>query len=58
MGGEASLGGLTGGIGTAMTSRIARAPATQFNIAKSIQGLGKVVKPIASRAGLIPVVSK
>ena len=56
--GEGATGGLTGGLATAGISRVARSPATQFNIAKTAQTLGKVVKPAASRAGLLPMTIK
>lgn len=48
-----NLGGLPGGLTGVAIEKGARNPAIQFGVAKGFKGLGKVVKPIANRAGLV-----
>ena len=48
-----NLGGLPGGLAGVAIEKGAKNPAIQFGLAKGIQGLGKVVKPIANRTGLV-----
>lgn len=50
-----TFGGPIAGLGALAATRAAQSPATEFAVAKGIKGLGKVVKPIISRAGLLPV---
>ena len=43
---------------TAGAFKAARTPAFRFGLAKTIQGVGKLAKPISSRAGLLPTILK
>ena len=52
------FGGLPGGLTGVAINRLAQSPATEFATAKAVQGLGKVVKPITSRMGLLPSLIK
>lgn len=51
--GGSALGGPLAGVGGVLAERAAENPAIQFGAAKAIQGAGKVVRPVASRAGLL-----
>ena len=53
-----NLGGLPGGLGTVALERGASNPAVKFGLAKGTQAVGKVLKPIASRAGLLSIGQK
>jgi hypothetical protein len=52
-----ALGGPVAGLAGIATQRVAQSPAAQFAGAKAIQGVGKGLIPITSRAGLIPSLS-
>lgn len=51
--GGSSIGGIPGGLLSAAAYRAARSPATEFGVAKGIQGLSSVASPGLSRAGLL-----
>lgn len=52
------LGGLPGGLAATAINRIAGSPATEFGIAKSVEKLSKVSRPVLNRAGLITGLSQ
>lgn len=53
-----SVAGIPGGLGVVAAERVAENPATAFAAAKGLKGLGRVVNPVISRAGLIPSANK
>lgn len=52
------LGGLPGGLAATAVNRLAGSPATEFGIAKSVEKLSKVSRPVLNRAGLLTGLSK
>lgn len=49
-----AIGGLPAGLLGIAANRVAQSPATEFAVAKGMQGLNKAVTPVVSRAGLLP----
>lgn len=49
-----AIGGLPAGLLGIAANRVAQSPATEFAVAKGLQGLNKGITPVVSRAGLLP----